>query len=138
MVFEGATDERTVEPASETDVGGPVPAAEPAVGRGPVAGPRFPTRTVAPLVLAAGIQLRGLPEAAGHRERVSGERDRTVVGQADRGHGQGAQCVLRQAGVRAVLGQLVEHVPGHGVHVRAEQRCDQRGVPRQRRRCWCR
>lgn len=87
IIFAGATDERTFEPASKTDVGGPVPAAEPAIGHRPVAGRRSPTRAVASLVLAAGIQLRGLPEAAGHRERVSGERDRTVVGQADSGHG---------------------------------------------------
>jgi len=60
------------------------------------------TTAVAPQVLAAGFQLRRFPKAAGHGQRVAGERDHTVAGQADRGHGQGAQPVLRQGRIHPV------------------------------------
>jgi len=79
-------------------------------------------------VPAAGFQLPGLPEAVGREQRVAGERDHQVAGQADRGHGQGAQPVLRQGGVRAQHARPMGHAPGHPVHVRAEQRDGERGV----------
>lgn len=52
------------------------------------------TTPVAPQVLAAGFQLRRFPEAVGHGQRIAGERDHPVAGQAYRGYGQGAQPVL--------------------------------------------
>lgn len=137
LVAPGTTDERAVEPTAETDDGRLVPAAEDrrrgrgdAVGR---AGPGLPGHVgrqtgrggpgaVAAVVPAAGVQLPGLPAAAGRGQRVAGERDRQAGGPVDRGHGQGAQPVLRQGGVRAVHARQVGHAPGHGVRVRAEQR----------------
>lgn len=94
------------------------------VGRG---GCRSVTAAVEPQILAAGFQLRGLPETVGHGQRVAGERDRPVAGPADSGHGQGAQPVLRQGRVHQVHARPVGRSRGHAVHVRAEQRHVGRG-----------
>jgi len=147
IICSGAIDERTVEPAAETDDRQTVFSELNAVGRivvlvvPPPSGRRDQTdgsgcgqfaAAVEPEVLAAGFQLRGLPEAVGHGQRVAGERDRAVAGPADSGHGQGAQPVLRQASVHPVHAGPVGRALGHAVHVRAEQRHAGRRVQRSR------
>lgn len=72
----GPTDERTVEPTPEIDDRQHVP--EPTVDRTRVPF-KIRRRPVAAPVLSAGLQLRGLPKEAGHRQRVAGERDRQVA-----------------------------------------------------------
>lgn len=85
---------------------------------------------MAPQILAACFQLLGLPETTGHGQRVAGERDRPVAGQANRGHGEGAQPVVRQSRVRPVHTRPVGRSRRYAVHVRAEQRDGEPGRKR--------